>query len=78
MLVEFDELTLSFEESCELARSRGTRVVYWDKVRRTTKRTRIEPSPSPERPKVEPDLSGYESDREMGSLKRTRGFWSGP
>jgi hypothetical protein len=64
ILVEFDKLTLSFEESRELAKTRGKRVIYWGKMQRPVKRTRIEPnlspesSPSPERSNGKPDPSG--------------------
>jgi hypothetical protein len=78
MLAEFEELSLSFEESRVIAGKKGMKVVYWGKVRRIAKRTCIEPSPSPKCPSEESDDSGYKGDREMNSPKRARGFWRGP
>jgi hypothetical protein len=74
-LAEFEDLPYSFEESRKRARERGKWVNYFGNKRMTAKRTSVESTPSPDHPRVEVDDSGYEGDREMGSPKRTRGFW---
>jgi hypothetical protein len=74
-LEEFDALDLSFEESRELARARGKRVRYWDEERRTDKRIRVEPMPSPEQPSEELDRFCFLCGRGLEPTGRTGGFY---
>jgi hypothetical protein len=73
-LEEFDALDLSFEESHELATARGKRVRYWGEERRTDKRIRVEPKPSPKQPSKELDCFCSFCGRGLEPTGRIGGF----
>jgi hypothetical protein len=75
LLREIESIKLSWEESRELAKMKGKRIVACGKVRRTTKRTQVEMRASPERPSREPESSSYPHDGEIDSTKKTGGFY---
>jgi hypothetical protein len=66
------------EEFQVRASARGKWVSYYGRKRKPAKRTRIKSSLSPKCPKIETDDEGYEGDKEIGSSKRAREFWSKP
>jgi hypothetical protein len=63
------------EETRELVRVRGKRVLFWGKVQRTDQRTRVEPRANPERPSEELNYFGFFSRGEPEPAWRTRGFY---